>query len=71
MTTIEEDLEALLSELEAMEDADRIGFLTTLAPAERMSLSMSCDHRVIDGATGARFLDTLVDLLEKPESLAL
>jgi pyruvate dehydrogenase E2 component (dihydrolipoamide acetyltransferase) len=38
---------------------------------ERMSLTMSCDHRVVDGALGARFLDNLVELLEGPESLAL
>jgi len=31
-----------------------------------MSVSMSCDHRVIDGATGARFLQTLVRMLENP-----
>ena len=38
---------------------------------KRMTVSMSCDHRVIDGATGARWLAALADLLEKPESLAL
>ena len=38
---------------------------------KRMTVSMSCDHRVIDGATGARWLIALADLLEKPESLAL
>ncbi|MCH2141475.1 MAG: 2-oxo acid dehydrogenase subunit E2 [Phycisphaerales bacterium] len=31
-----------------------------------LPLSMSCDHRVIDGAEGARFLNTLVGLLEAP-----
>jgi len=38
---------------------------------KHISLTMSCDHRVIDGALGARYLSELVDLLEKPESLAL
>lgn len=38
---------------------------------KRMTLTMSCDHRVIDGALGAEFLAALVSLLEKPESLAL
>ncbi|MBX6366244.1 MAG: 2-oxo acid dehydrogenase subunit E2, partial [Gemmatimonadetes bacterium] len=32
----------------------------------RMRLTMSCDHRVIDGATGARFLQTLRSYLEEP-----
>jgi pyruvate dehydrogenase E2 component (dihydrolipoamide acetyltransferase) len=32
----------------------------------RMNVTMSCDHRVIDGATGARFLQTLRRLLENP-----
>lgn len=32
----------------------------------RMRLTMSCDHRVIDGAQGARFLATLKGLLEEP-----
>ena len=38
---------------------------------KRMTLTMSCDHRVIDGALGARWLVQLVDLLEHPEALAL
>jgi len=33
---------------------------------ERMSISMSCDHRVIDGAVGAEFLTSLRRLLENP-----
>jgi pyruvate dehydrogenase E2 component (dihydrolipoamide acetyltransferase) len=32
----------------------------------RMKLTMSCDHRVIDGAVGAQFLQTLVGFLEHP-----
>ncbi|MHC5023358.1 MAG: dihydrolipoamide acetyltransferase family protein [Planctomycetota bacterium] len=34
-----------------------------------LPLSMSCDHRVVDGAEGARFLNTVLRLLEKPETL--
>lgn len=33
---------------------------------ERMSVSLSCDHRVIDGAVGAEYLATLRRLLENP-----
>ncbi len=34
-----------------------------------LPLSLSCDHRVVDGAEGARFLNTVVGLLERPEDL--
>src|SRR6266536_970312 len=37
-----------------------------LAPRRRMRVTMSCDHRVIDGATGAAFLRTLKLMLENP-----
>ncbi len=35
----------------------------------RMNLSLSCDHRAIDGAAGAQFMATLKDLIEAPEGL--
>ena len=35
----------------------------------RMRVTMSCDHRVIDGATGAEFLKTLKAMLENPLAL--
>jgi pyruvate dehydrogenase E2 component (dihydrolipoamide acetyltransferase) len=34
-----------------------------------MTLSVSFDHRVVDGARGAEFLDTLASLLEEPAGL--
>ena len=44
----------------------RAGELTV---AEVVTLTLSADHRVVDGAVGAAFLSTLRGLLEKPESL--
>jgi len=37
-----------------------------IAVRRQMRLTMSCDHRVIDGATGAQFLKTLKGMLENP-----
>jgi len=36
-----------------------------------MAVTLSCDHRVIDGAVGARFLKTLKEIIEKPGKLLL
>lgn len=33
---------------------------------KRMKITLSCDHRVIDGAIGAQFLQTLVSYIEDP-----
>ena len=38
---------------------------------QRMSIGMSCDHRVIDGALGAEYLKELRQLLENPALLLL
>ena len=38
---------------------------------ERLSLTLSCDHRVVDGALGAKFLNALRDHLESPALLLL
>jgi len=37
---------------------------------QRMSLTLSCDHRVIDGALGAKLLTTIISILERPITLA-
>lgn len=41
-------------------------------PAVRpmMALTLSCDHRVVDGARAAQFLDALASLIEEPAGLA-
>lgn len=36
-----------------------------------MTVTMSCDHRVIDGATGARFLQTFKEILQRPAALLI
>lgn len=42
-----------------------------LTSRRRMRITMSCDHRVIDGATGAAFLKTLKQMLENPLAMLL
>lgn len=37
-----------------------------IVPGNIMKVTMSCDHRLVDGATGAAFLKTLKELLEDP-----
>jgi pyruvate dehydrogenase E2 component (dihydrolipoamide acetyltransferase) len=50
----------------AVEDEDgRVVF------RDLMTLTLSCDHRVVYGADGARFLSRLRELLERPLTLAL
>jgi len=34
-----------------------------------MKVTLSCDHRVVDGAMGAAFLKTLKEYLEEPVTL--
>lgn len=40
-----------------------------IVPGKIMKVTLSCDHRVVDGATGAAFLKTLKSLLEEPLGL--
>ncbi|RZJ76167.1 MAG: hypothetical protein EOO45_03300, partial [Flavobacterium sp.] len=46
-----------------------VGANGELEVQERMTMTMSCDHRVIDGAVGATFLETLVKFLEDPMAI--
>jgi pyruvate dehydrogenase E2 component (dihydrolipoamide acetyltransferase) len=47
------------------EGADRVAF------RDLLTATLSCDHRVVYGADGARFLSRLRELLERPLALAL
>ena len=40
-----------------------------VVPGNVMKLTLSCDHRVVDGASGASFLQTLKGYLENPVSM--
>ena len=42
-----------------------------LVPGKRMKVTMSCDHRVVDGATGAKFLQDFKMMMENPLGLML
>ena len=44
---------------------------TDFAPRLRMPLSLSYDHRVVDGADGARFLRRICEALEQPDELVM
>jgi len=37
-----------------------------VVPGNRMKVTLSCDHRVVDGATGSEFLKTFKSLMENP-----
>ena len=52
-----------ITKVPVVDDCDRI------IVGHRMSLTMSCDHRVIDGALGAEYLKELRHLLENPALL--
>jgi pyruvate dehydrogenase E2 component (dihydrolipoamide acetyltransferase) len=43
----------------------------SLVISNRMKLTLSCDHRAVDGATGAKFLQGLKYILENPITLLL
>jgi pyruvate dehydrogenase E2 component (dihydrolipoamide acetyltransferase) len=43
----------------------------SVVPGRRMRMTLSCDHRVIDGAVGAQWLDALRRLLEAPITMLM
>ncbi len=40
-----------------------------VVPGNTMKLTMACDHRTVDGATGAQFLETLKGYIENPVTM--
>jgi pyruvate dehydrogenase E2 component (dihydrolipoamide acetyltransferase) len=42
-----------------------------VVPGKRMKVTLSCDHRIVDGAAGAEFLNTVQRYLEEPMSMLL
>ena len=42
-----------------------------IVPRFMLPLMLTFDHRVVDGADAARFLQVVIDMLEKPDTLAL
>ena len=40
-----------------------------VVPGQRLAMTLSCDHRVVDGAVGARFLAELRSLIERPTQM--
>ncbi len=42
-----------------------------VVPGKRMKLTLSCDHRVVDGASGAAFLTAVKGFLEQPLTMLL
>ena len=40
-----------------------------IVPGNTMKLTLACDHRTVDGATGAQFLQTLKGYIENPVTM--
>ncbi|QLD89691.1 2-oxo acid dehydrogenase subunit E2 [Natronomonas salina] len=62
--------EAAILGLGAIKDKPRV-VDGDVVPRKVMTLSLSIDHRVVDGADAARFVNTLKEYLESPELLLL
>lgn len=45
--------------------------LDQITISNRLKVCLSCDHRAVDGATGAKFLQTLKNMLENPITMLL
>ncbi len=58
--------EAAILAIGAIEDKVQVGPDGGFEVKKKLRVTMSCDHRIIDGAVGAKFLQTLRRLIENP-----
>jgi len=63
--------EAAILAIGAIEDKVVVGANGGFEVRKKLRVTMSCDHRVIDGAVGAKFLQTLRRLIENPLLLVM
>ncbi len=63
--------EAAILAVGAIQNKPVVNAAGQVVAGKTMGITLSCDHRVIDGAVGAKFLQTLKDLLEHPAKLLL
>ncbi|HYG77860.1 MAG TPA: pyruvate dehydrogenase complex dihydrolipoamide acetyltransferase [Planctomycetota bacterium] len=63
--------EAAILAVGAMKPKPIVNAAGQIVVGKMMGLTLSCDHRVIDGAVGAKFMATLKELLENPAKLLL
>lgn len=63
--------EAAILAIGAIQDKPVVNAAGQVVAGKTMGLTLSCDHRVIDGAVGAKFMQTIKDLLEHPGKMML
>ncbi|MEI6232274.1 MAG: dihydrolipoamide acetyltransferase family protein [Planctomycetota bacterium] len=63
--------EAAILAVGAIQNKPVVNAAGQVVAGKTMGISLSCDHRVVDGAVAAKFLQTLKDLLEHPAKLLL
>jgi len=63
--------EAAILAVGAMKSKPIVNAAGQIVVGKMMGLTLSCDHRAVDGAVGAKFMATLKELLENPAKLLL
>ena len=48
-----------------------LSFILKFRAINQMTVTLSCDHRVVDGAVGAQWLNSFAKFLEKPYTMLL